>query len=79
MNCTLSKNLKIELSYAIGYDQPIQATAILNYGQGWEKNVREITDYDLSPQGIINHLDLKNIQFAETAKWGHMGANFNWG
>ncbi len=74
-----AKEVKIELSYAIGYDQPIQATAILNYGQGWEKNIREITDYDLSPQGIINYLDLKNIQFAETAKWGHMGSNFNWG
>ena len=74
-----AKEVKIELSYAIGYDQPIQATAILNYGQGWEKNVREITDYDLSPQGIITYLDLKNIQFAETAKWGHMGSNFNWG
>ncbi len=56
-----AKEVKIELSYAIGYDQPIQATAILNYGQGWEKNIREITDYDLSPQGIINYLDLKNI------------------
>jgi len=74
-----AKEVKVELSYAIGYDQPLQATAILNFGKGWEKNVREITDYDLSPQGIITYLDLKNIQFAETAKWGHMGANFNWG
>tara|TARA_R100000963_G_C4642553_1_gene106221 strand:- start:675 stop:1646 length:972 start_codon:yes stop_codon:yes gene_type:complete len=74
-----AKEVKVELSYAIGYDQPIQATAILNQGKGWNKNVKEITDYDLSPQGIIDYLDLKNIEFAETAKWGHMGSNFNWG
>ncbi len=74
-----AQEAKVELSYAIGHDQPIQATAILNQGKGWNKNIKEITDYDLSPQGIIDYLDLKNIQFAETAKWGHMGANFNWG
>lgn len=71
--------VKIELSYAIGYDRPIQATAILNYGGGWTKNVLEINDYDLSPNGIIKHLDLKNIKFEETAQWGHMGLNFPWG
>jgi len=70
--------VKIELSYAIGYDRPIQATAILNYGGGWTKNVLEINDYDLSPNGIIKHLDLKNIKFEETAQWGHMGLNFPW-
>jgi len=74
-----AKEAKIELSYAIGCVQPIQATAILNYGRGWEKNIMEIVEYDLSPQGIIDYLDLKNINFSETAKWGHMGANFNWG
>ena len=74
-----AKEAKIELSYAIGCAQPIQATAILNYGRGWEKNIMEIVEYDLSPQGIIDYLDLKNINFSETAKWGHMGANFNWG
>jgi S-adenosylmethionine synthetase len=74
-----AKEVKVELSYAIGHDQPIQATAILNQGKGWDKNIKEITDYDLSPQGIIDYLELKNIEFAETAKWGHMGSNFNWG
>tara|TARA_R110002060_G_scaffold19422_1_gene26460 strand:+ start:4392 stop:5363 length:972 start_codon:yes stop_codon:yes gene_type:complete len=74
-----AQEAKVELSYAIGHDQPIQATAILNQGKGWNKNIKEITDYDLSPQGIIDYLDLKNIEFAETAKWGHMGSNFNWG
>ena len=71
--------VKIELSYAIGYDRPIQATAILNYGGGWTKNVMEINDYDLSPNGIIEYLNLKDIEYAETAKWGHMGIGFPWG
>jgi S-adenosylmethionine synthetase len=74
-----AKEVKVELSYAIGYDQPLQATAILNFGSGWDKNVIPITDYDLSPQGIIKNLDLKNIEFAQTAEWGHMGRRFNWG
>jgi S-adenosylmethionine synthetase len=71
--------VKIELSYAIGYDRPIQATAILNYGGGWTKDVMEINDYDLSPNGIIEHLNLKNIEYVETSKWGHMGLGFPWG
>lgn len=71
--------VKIELSYAIGYDRPIQATAILNYGGGWTKDIMEINDYDLSPNGIIEHLNLKNIKYVETSKWGHMGLGFPWG
>ena len=64
--------VEVRLSYAIGYDQPIQATAILDGDQ------INITDYDLSPNGIIKTLDLKKPIYVETAKWGHMGNNFNW-
>ncbi len=68
-----SKSVQVQLSYAIGYDQPIQATALFD-------NIREmkITEYDLSPKGIIKFLDLQKPIYAETAKWGHMGNNFNW-
>lgn len=62
----------VTLSYAIGYNQPLQSTVIID---GVEK---DIEGYDLSPNGIIEFLDLRKPIFSETAKWGHMGNNFNW-
>jgi S-adenosylmethionine synthetase len=68
-----AKEVIIQLSYAIGYSQPIQATAIV------DGNEIVITEYDLTPKGISDYLDLKKPIYAETAKWGHMGNRFNWG
>jgi len=62
----------VQLAYAIGYDQPLQATAVID---GIET---PIEGYDLSPQGIIKFLDLRNPIFSETAKFGHMGCGFSW-
>lgn len=69
--------VQIELSYAIGYSQPIQATAILD---GEEFIINEIAEweYDLSPKGIIEFLDLRQPIYSDTAMWGHMGNDFNW-
>jgi S-adenosylmethionine synthetase len=63
----------VYLAYAIGYDQPVQATMIVN---GEEKLV---TGYDLSPNGIIEHLDLRKPKYIQTARWGHMGTDQTWG
>jgi len=63
----------VRLAYAIGYHHPLEVTVLID---GVE--VDGIVEYDLSPQGIIDFLDLKKPQFFETAKWGHMGNNFNW-
>ena len=38
----------------------------------------KIEGYDLSPQGIIEFLDLRKPIFKETAAFGHMGCGFNW-
>jgi S-adenosylmethionine synthetase len=62
----------VQLAYAIGYDQPLQATAVID---GIET---PIEGYDLSPQGIIKFLDLRKPIFSETAKFGHMGCEFSW-
>ena len=63
----------VRLAYAIGYDQPIETTAIVD---GVE---RHIEGYDLSPNGIIKQLDLKRPIYAKTAEWGHFGhAEFSW-
>ena len=63
----------VYLAYAIGHDQPVQATIITN---GVEE---EVTGYDLSPKGIIEFLDLRKPKYSETAKWGHMGTKQQWG
>ena len=62
----------VTLAYAIGHDQPLQATALVDG--------KEITidDYDLTPKGIVEFLGLKEPIFYETSKWGHMGKNFSW-
>jgi len=62
----------VQLAYAIGYDQPLQATAVVD---GVEE---KIEGYDLSPRGIIDFLKLREPIFSQTAAFGHMGAGFNW-
>ena len=48
-----AKEVFVYLAYAIGHTQPVQATAIV------DGNEHEITDYDLSPNGIIDYLNLR--------------------
>lgn len=67
-----AREVLVRLAYAIGYDQPLEATAII------DGKVENIDGYDISPNEIIRLLDLKKPQFSETAKWGHMGNNFKW-
>ncbi len=68
-----AKEVFVYLAYAIGHDQPLEATVIFN---GREERV---TGYDLSPKGIINLLDLKRPVYEQTAKWGHFGhSEFSW-
>jgi S-adenosylmethionine synthetase len=71
------QEVQVELSYAIGYNQPIQATAILD---GVEVFINDIAEweYDLSPKAIIEFLDLRQPIYSKTAMWGHMGNDFNW-
>jgi len=69
-----AKEVYVYLAYAIGYDKPVQATAIVD---GIEMVVNDI--YDLSPNGIIETLKLKQPKFEKTAEWGHMGTGQLWG
>jgi len=62
----------VQLAYAIGYDEPLQATAVID---GKETKIQ---GYDLSPNGIIDFLKLREPIFSETAKFGHMGCGFSW-
>lgn len=61
------------LAYAIGYDQPLQATVTIDGVQ------EEVTGYDLTPRGIKQALDLTRPQFERTAEYGHYGhVDFAW-
>ena len=60
------------LAYAIGYDQPLEATVTIDGVQ------EAVTGYDLSPNGIIKWLDLRKPQYEQTARYGHFGHDFAW-
>ena len=63
----------VNLAYAIGYSQPLEATVNIDGMQ------EEVVGYDLSPNGIIDFLQLKKPQYEETAQYGHFGHNgFSW-
>lgn len=66
------QEVMVQLAYAIGYDQPLQSSAIV------DGKYEVIDGYDLSPNGIINFLKLRNPIYGETALYGHMGSNFSW-
>ncbi len=67
-----AKEVLVRLAYAIGIDKPVMATVEID---GKEENIE---GYDLSPNGIIKHLELKTPMYEKTAEWGHFGNEFNW-
>ncbi|PIR97756.1 MAG: methionine adenosyltransferase [Candidatus Colwellbacteria bacterium CG10_big_fil_rev_8_21_14_0_10_42_22] len=71
-----AKEVVVHLAYVIGVVDPVSAEAELIYldPQGRvEKRKETITEYDLTPQGIIKLLDLKKSQYQKTAGAGHFG------
>ncbi len=78
----LAKKAQIGLAYAIGVVQPV-AINIETFGTATVsdeeiiKRVRGV--FDLSPKGIIDHLDLRRPIYLPTAKNGHFGnPTFPW-
>ena len=68
-----AKEVLVRLAYAIGYDQPLEASVTVDGAQ------ELVTGYDLSPNGIITLLDLKRPQYEITAQYGHFGhPAFSW-
>lgn len=72
----LCDRIEIQLSYAIGVKDPT-SVHVDTYGTG--KVADEIIldaikkEFDLTPQGIINTLDLLNPIYGPTAAYGHFG------
>ena len=67
-----AKEVFTRLAYAIGVAEPLEATVII------DGEHEAITGYDLTPNGIINALNLKRPIYEETARYGHFGHEFDW-
>lgn len=71
----LASKCEIQLSYAIGVAEPT-SIMVETFGTGiegldYKEIVRE--NFKLTPDGIIESLDLKNTTYKNTAKYGHFG------
>ena len=60
------------LAYAIGVAEPVEASVVV------DGKARLVSGYDLTPGGIIKHLDLRKPQYEQTARYGHFGNGFAW-
>jgi len=72
----LAKKCELQLSYAIGMAEPL-SIYIETFGTGTvsdEEIVNLIREkFDLTPNGIINYLDLKKPIYRKTTNYGHFG------
>ncbi len=78
----ISRKAEIQLSYAIGVAEPI-SISLDTFGEAEAKHDAIITaiydNFDLSPNGIIELLDLKRPIYSETTVYGHFGKeNLPW-
>ncbi len=80
----LAAKCEIQLAYVIGVAEPVSVN-VNSYGTGTVDDL-EITrlirkHFDLTPQGIIESLDLRRPIYRPTASYGHFGRNeagFTW-
>ena len=80
----LAEKCEIQLAYVIGVAEPVSVNAE-TFGTGTVDDL-EITrlirkHFDLTPQGIIESLDLRRPIYRPTASYGHFGRNeagFTW-
>ncbi|MCM1513903.1 MAG: methionine adenosyltransferase [Anaeroplasma bactoclasticum] len=71
-----AERLQIQLSYAIGIAEPT-SICVETFGTSHysEKELIDIINqnFDLTPKGIINYLDLRRPIYQKTATYGHFG------
>jgi len=60
-----AKEVYVYLAYAIGYPEPVETTVIIDGVQ------ERVVGYDLTPNGIINTLDLRQPNFEARTAYGH--------
>jgi len=78
----LADRCEVQLSYAIGYPDPV-SVLVDTFGTGKvdEARLSEAVKavFDMTPEGIIQQLDLKRPIYRKTAAYGHFGRpEFSW-
>jgi len=78
----LADECTIQLAYAIGVAEPV-GLFVDTHGTGRmaDETIVELIrkNFKLTPQGIIDHLKLRNPIYQKTASYGHIGRNgFSW-
>jgi len=80
----IAERVQVQIAYAIGVPEPVSVLAE-TYGTGkipQEKIVKLIRkNFDLTPKGMIDTLNLRRPIFKKTAAYGHFGRNdpdFTW-
>ena len=67
---------EIQLSYAIGLKEPL-SIFVNTFGTGKikDEDIEKLilNKFDLTPEGIINYLDLKKPIYTKTTNYGHFG------
>ena len=80
----LAERCEVHIAYAIGEVEPFSFdTFCLGTNKIREEQINEIVadSFDLSPRGIIKHLNLQRPIYKATAAYGHFGRNepdFTW-
>jgi S-adenosylmethionine synthetase len=80
----IAGEMEVQLAYAIGVPEPV-SIHVDDFGSGkvpYEKLVQIIRkNFDMTPKGIIQTLDLRKPIYKKTAAYGHFGRNepeFTW-
>ena len=75
----LAKKCEIQFSYAIGVAKPV-SIYINTFGTNTipEEDIikKIINEFDFTPRGIINFLDLQKPIYKQTTNYGHFGKEY---
>jgi S-adenosylmethionine synthetase len=80
----LADTCEVQLSYAIGVAKPMSVLILTeNTAKIPESKIEELVEkhFDLTPKGIIDHLQLRRPIYQATARHGHFGRSedsFSW-
>lgn len=74
-----AKKCEIQVSYAIGMKEPL-SIFVNTFGTG-KKTEEELVNiikekFDLTPEGIIKYLNLKDPIYKQTTNYGHFGKDY---
>jgi S-adenosylmethionine synthetase len=80
----IADRVEVQLAYAIGVPEPVSILVdTFKTGKIEESRIVSLIrkNFDLTPKGIIDHLDLRRPIYRKTAAYGHFGKNdpdFTW-